>query len=81
MKTISHTAPFWSTASFDQPSDVSPLEVAALGKHLNLCRSPHGGLLALQYLAQRLHGFVTTRFMTTLVIVFVLLIGVSSLVL
>lgn len=81
MKTNTHTAPIWSTASFGHTTDVSPLEVAALGKHLNLCKSPHGGLLALQYLAQRLHGFVSTRFVTTLVIVLVLLIGVSSLVL
>ena len=80
MKTNSNTAPIWSTASFGHTTDVSPLEVAALGKHLNVCKSSHSGLLALLYIAQRLHGFVSTRFVTTLVVLLALLIGVSSLV-
>lgn len=81
MKTHSNTAPIWSTASFGRPTDVSPLEVAALGKHLNLCKSPHSGLLALQCAAQRLHGFVSARFVTTLVVLLALVLGVGSLVL
>ena len=78
MKTNSNTAPIWSTASFGQPSDVSPLELAALGKHLNLCQSSHCGLLALQYIAQRLLAFASARFVTTLAVLLALLIGVSS---
>lgn len=56
------------------------MDLAALGAHLTLCREPHGYLLAMQCIAQTLHGFVAPRFVTTLVVI-TLLIVVTSLVL
>ncbi|MDO8252693.1 MAG: hypothetical protein Q7T78_23645 [Rhodoferax sp.] len=72
--------PSWSTASFGDTVDTSPLELSALGEHLDLCRGSHDRLFALQCAAQTMHGFVAARFVTTVVLV-VLLIGVGSMVL
>ncbi|MHB8948130.1 MAG: hypothetical protein ACYC4S_03580 [Rhodoferax sp.] len=70
----------WSTASFGDAADTSPLELSALGAHLELCQRSHGRLFFLQCAAQTMHGFVVGRFVTTVVVV-ALLIGVLSLVL
>lgn len=72
--------PSWSTASFGDAADTSPMELSALGEHLDLCRGARGRLFALQCAVQAMHGFVAARFVTTLVVVS-LLIGVGSLVL
>lgn len=80
MSTPVIVTPFWSTASFGDAADISPLELSALGEHLALCRGARGRLFALQCAAQTMHGFVAARFVTTLVVV-ALLIGVGSLVL
>lgn len=71
--------PRWSTASFGDNADTSPMELSALGEHLNLCKGLRGRLFALHYVAQTMHGFVATRFVTTLVVA-ALLIGIASLV-
>ncbi len=71
---------WWSTASFGTPAEASPAELSILGAHLELCKASHRPLFALQCLAQTMHGFVVTRFVTTLVLL-VLLIGIVSLVL
>lgn len=70
----------WSTASFGDTADTSPMELSALGAHLELCQKSHGRLFLLQCAAQTMHGFVVGRFVTTVVAV-ALLIGVLSLVL
>jgi len=70
----------WSTASFGDTADTSPMELSALGAHLALCRKSHGHLFFLQCVAQNIHGFVVGRFVTTVVVV-ALLIGVFSMVL
>ena len=80
LKTQFNTIPSWSTASFGDAADTSPVELAALGAHLDLCRGSHGHLFSLQCAAQSMHGFVAARFITTLVVI-VLLIGVATLVL
>lgn len=67
----------WSTASFGDTADISPVELSALGAHLELCQKLHGRLFLLQCAAQTMHGFVVGRFVTTLVVV-TLLIGVFS---
>lgn len=72
--------PFWSTASFGETVDISPIELSALGEHLDLCRRSCGHLFALQCAVQTMHGFVAARFVTTLVVVS-LLISVGSLLL
>nr|MDP2192314.1 hypothetical protein [Rhodoferax sp.] len=72
--------PSWSTASFGDAAETSPMELSSLGAHLNMCKGSHGRLVALHCAAESMHGFVATRFVTTLV-VFVLLIGIGFMVL
>lgn len=64
---ISH--PSWSTTSFGGPTDTSPMELSALGEHFNHCQCSRGRLFALRCAADAVHGFVVTRFVTTLVVV------------
>jgi len=70
----------WSTASFGDAADTSPLELSALGEHLDLCKVSQGRLFGLHCAAEWMNGFVAARLVTTLVVV-ALLIGLVSLVL
>jgi len=63
-----NTAPRWSTASFGDTTDTTPLELAALGEHLTQCSAASGRLVAMQCGAQRLRGFVTARLVTTVML-------------
>jgi hypothetical protein len=76
-------APSWNTASSDQRPDTSPMELSALGDHLDLCKASQGRLFALQRAADALHGFTGGHFVTTLVVIALLiaLIAVGSLIL
>ena len=73
-------APRWSTASFGDATDTSPMELSALGEHLDRCHASKGRLLDARCAAEAMHGFVASRFVTTLVVAS-LLIGISSLIL
>ncbi|MES2091976.1 MAG: hypothetical protein V4532_18640 [Pseudomonadota bacterium] len=77
MKNHAMTTPFWSTASFGDTADTSPMELAALGEHLDVCKESHHRLFTLQCLAENLHGFISTHFVTTLVMIFALTIAVA----
>jgi hypothetical protein len=79
MKILAAHGPSWSTASFGDTVDTTPMELSALEEHLELCNGARGRLFALRCGAERLNGFVTGRFVTTLVVV-TLLIGAGSLV-
>jgi hypothetical protein len=79
MNTHTITTPSWSTASYGHEAQTSPIELSALGEHLNLCKGSHGRVFALHCALETMHGFLATRFMTTLVII-ALLIGAASLV-
>ena len=70
----------WSTASFGATAETTPIDLSILGAHLELCKASHRQLFTLQCFAQTMHGFVVARFVTTLVLL-VLLIGTLSLVL
>jgi hypothetical protein len=70
--------PNWSTASFGDAVDTSPMELSALGEHLHLCRSLSGRLFVLRCGAEAVQGFVAARFVTT-VVVLTLVIGIGSL--
>jgi len=76
-------SPFWNTASSDHTPDTSPMELSALGEHLDLCKASRGRLFALQRATEALDRFVAGRFVTTLVVVALLiaLIAVAFLVL
>jgi hypothetical protein len=80
MNTNRILAPSWSTASFGDTADTSPMELSALGEHLDLCKVSQGRLFALRCAAEAMNGFVAARFVTTLVVLAALLIGVGSLV-
>jgi len=58
----------WSTASFGDSADTSPMELHALGEHLDLCRASRGRLFGLHCVVQQMHGFVAPRLVTTLVL-------------
>jgi hypothetical protein len=72
--------PSWSTASFGSTADTSPMELFALGEHLDLCKGCRGRLFALQCMGEAVNGFVAARVVTTLTML-ALVIGAVSLVL
>jgi hypothetical protein len=72
--------PSWSTASFGDTADTTPMELSALGEHLDTCKGSRGRLFALHCVAETMHGFVAARLVTTLMAV-ALLIGVTTLLL
>jgi len=72
-------SPFWSTSSFGDSTGTSPLELEALGEHLDRCRGARGRLFGLHCAAQSMHCFVAPRLVTTVVVVG-LLVGAASLV-
>jgi len=78
MNETADARPCWSTASFGDPADTSPMELSALGEHLHLCRTLSGRLFVLRCGAEAVQCFVASRFVTTLVVLS-LLIGLGSL--
>ena len=80
MNTNAMATPRWSTSSFGDTTDTSPMELSALGEHLDLCKGSRGRLFTLRCIAETLNAFVAPRFVTTLVVA-ALLIGGASLVL
>lgn len=69
--------PLWSTASFGDTADTSPMELSSLGAHMAACKTLTGRLFAARCAAEAMHGFVAGRLVTT-VVVAALLIGISS---
>ena len=70
--------PFWTTASFGDNVDTSPMELSALGDHLGRCHDSRGRWFVLRIAADTLDRFMAARFVTTMVLV-ALLIGIASL--
>jgi hypothetical protein len=77
MHTPPITMPQWSTASFGDSADTSPMELSALGAHMAACKTLTGRLFAARCAAEAMHGFVASRIVTTLVVA-ALLIGAIS---
>ena len=67
MTTEAVAAPSWSTASFGDTADSSPIELSALGQHLDMCKGSGGRLFALQCGAEKMNGFISSHFVTTVV--------------
>jgi hypothetical protein len=65
--------PSWSTSSFGDATSTSPMELAALSQHLSNCSGSHKRLSTLQYIGELAHGFVASRFVTTLTIAAVII--------
>ena len=69
----------WATAAVPDAADTSPMELSALGAHVDRCNGSRGRMFALRCLADSLFGFIAPRFVTTLVALGIV-IGVASLV-
>lgn len=77
-----HTAtPPWSTAAFGGQADTSPMELAALGDHLALCKGENRHLSDLRFAAESMNGFVSARFVSSLLLLVAAVVGVGMLVL
>ncbi len=72
--------PYWSTASFGDTVDTTPMELSALGEHLDRCKGSRGRFFELGRVAETMNGLIAPRFVTTLVVA-AMLIGIGSLVL
>lgn len=59
------SGPHWSTASFGDTADTSPVELSALGDHLDLCRGLRGRLFAARCRIEVVHCFVASHLVTT----------------
>lgn len=81
MNTHALSQPSWSTASFGSRADTSPMELSALGEHFAHCQGLRGRLFGLRCAAEAAHGFVATRFVTTLVVLVALFAGVAAILL
>lgn len=80
MSPLSHSTPNWSTASFGHAADTSPLELSALGDHLDRCKGQRGRWFALHCMAEATHGAIAARFVTTLAVIAVVfaVIGLAA---
>lgn len=67
-----------STSSFGSPPDTSPVELAALGEHLQRCTGQRGALFSLRCIGDTMNDFAAPRLMTTLAL-FALLGAIASL--
>ncbi len=69
----------WATASFADTADTTPMELSALGAHVDRCNGSRGRLFRLQCAVDAMIGFVAPRFVTTTIVV-ALVFGVASLI-
>ncbi|WP_338415051.1 hypothetical protein [uncultured Sphaerotilus sp.] len=65
MTTPFQSGPHWSTASFGDTADTSPMELSAQGDHLDLCQGLRGRLFAARCRAEVVHGFIASHLVTT----------------
>ena len=80
MKANANPIRFWSTASFGGNADASSMDQMLLGDHLGVCKGPNGHFFALHCLVESVRGFLAARFVTT-VLLLALLIGIMTMVL
>jgi len=71
--------PPWATASHPDDADTSPMELSALGAHVDTCNGSRGRWFNVQCAADSLLSFVASRFVTTVVMV-VFVFGVVAIV-
>jgi hypothetical protein len=76
----SRSRPFWATSAIEGDADTSPMDLSALGAHVDRCNGLRGPMFGLQCAADSLSGFLASRIVTTLVAIAIVL-GVGSLIL
>lgn len=64
----------WDTSSTDDSADSLPMELFALGEHRDQCLALRGRLFVLLCHAERLHGFLQTHLVSTVVLVVLLIV-------
>lgn len=69
----------WATSSFADTADTTPMELSALGAHVDRCNGSRGRMFRLQCAADSMIAFVAPRLVTTVVVV-ALVFGVASLI-
>lgn len=62
------TSPRFSTASFGQAPDSTPMELSALQDHVHVCHVQSGPWFSARCRAEAIHGFVMARFVTTVAV-------------
>ncbi|MEP7303835.1 MAG: hypothetical protein ABI699_20140 [Caldimonas sp.] len=71
--------PFWATSAIDGAAETTPMDLSALGAHVDRCNGSRGRMFGLRCAAESLSGFLAPRFVTTLVLV-AIAFGVGSLI-
>ncbi|MGZ5203668.1 MAG: hypothetical protein ACXWIG_08540 [Caldimonas sp.] len=71
--------PFRATSAIDGGVETLPMELSALGAHVDHCNGSRGRMFGLRCAADSLFGFLAPRVVTTLVVV-AIVIGVGSLI-
>ncbi len=74
-----YAGPSWPTATINDAADTSPMELSALGAHVDRCNGSRGRMFGLRCAVDAIHGFIAPRFVTTLIVIG-LVFGVASLV-
>ncbi len=74
------SSPAWSTASFPDSADTSPMDLSSLSGHLHRCQDSRGRMFNLHCAVEDAHLFVAPRFVTLLMVV-VLAFGIAAAVL
>jgi hypothetical protein len=64
--------PRWVTSVIVEDADTLPMELAALGEHVAVCRSHRGRLFGLRCAADQWRDAIAGRVVTTLVVVVML---------
>jgi hypothetical protein len=78
MNTDTLTPRRWTTASVPDTTDTSPMELSELGAHVDRCNGCRGRWFTLRCAADAVHDFVAPRFVTTLLVVGVV-VGLAAL--
>ena len=71
--------PVWATSTIDNAADTSPMDLSALGAHVDRCNGLRGRMFGLRCAADSLTGFLAPRIVTTLVVLGIVF-GVGSLI-
>ncbi len=79
MNSDPRSAPRWSTSSFGDAPDVSPMELGFLREELGRCKRPRGPLFSLQCFAERLDEFLAPRFITIVMVATLLIVAAALL--
>ena len=71
------TTPDWHAVSATNSKDAVSKERSALAQHLDACKKSSGRMFSLRCKAEVMHGFLASRFVTTLALIAVT-IGISA---